>query len=105
MKANPTGVGPELPFEVMPLCEEHLGEPAALFGSAYRTAREHEPSLPPCHEDGGSILPKLRGLLRKAPGVAAVRDGRISGFLLGKVLPGYYSSDRTTLLPFPLPEA
>ncbi len=60
MTANTDKVSRELSFEVVPPCEEHLGEAAALFGSAYRAAREHEPSLPVCHEDVGSILEVAR---------------------------------------------
>ena len=84
MTANPAGVNLAQSFAVVPLRQEHLEQAAALFTANYRAAREHEPSLPSCHQDVGSILPKLSDLAAQAPGVAAIRDGRIAGFLLAK---------------------
>ena len=73
--------------EVVSLSREHLKEAAALFAAAYGVARQHQPSLPACHEDMAAILPKLQSLTDKEPGVASIRDGRLAGYLLGQVLP------------------
>ena len=76
-------------YEIVSLCREHLTEAAALFVAGYREARAAEPSLPAGHENARAILPRLRDLAAKEPGVAALRDGRIAGFLLGQVLPTF----------------
>jgi len=76
-------------IEITLLRDEHLKEAAALVASRYRATREHVPSLPPRYEDAGSVLPPLCDLAGRAPGVAAIRGGRLAGFLLGRVLPAF----------------
>jgi len=85
-------------LEIVPLGDEHLEDAAALFTDGYRVARQHEPLLPACHEDPGAILPKLRDLAQKEPGVVAVRDGRVAGFLLGQVYP-MFRGKRSVYVP------
>lgn len=75
-----------MPLEIIPLHDEHLEDAAALVAAGYQVEREREPSLPSRYEDVSSILPPLRDLARQAPGVAAIRGGRLVGFLLGQVL-------------------
>ena len=74
-----------LPLNLVPLRDEHLADAAALFTARYKAARRIVPSLPPRHESADVILPKLRELPENAPGVAALRDGRLVGFLQGQV--------------------
>lgn len=74
-------------FQIQPLRDTHLEDAAVLVTDRYRAEREHVPSLPPRYEDVSAILPLLRDLAGQAPGVAALRDGRLVGFLLGMVLP------------------
>lgn len=76
-------------LETFPLRDEHLEDAAALMTARYRALREQLPSLPSRYEDVSSILPLLRDMAGKAPGVAAMRDGRLAGFLLGMVLPEF----------------
>lgn len=85
-------------YEIVSLCREHLTEAAALFVAGYREARERQPSLPAAHENARAILPRLRDLAAKEPGVAALRDGRIAGFLLGQVLPTF-RGNRSVYVP------
>ena len=75
-----------MPLEIVPLRAEHLEDAAALVTARYRVLRECAPSLPPRYEDAGSLLPPLRDLAGQAPGVVAMRDGRLVGFILGMVL-------------------
>ena len=65
---------------------EHLEDAAALVTVGYRALRERAPSLPSRYEDVSSILTPLRDLAGQAPGVVAMRDGRLVGFLLGMVI-------------------
>jgi GNAT superfamily N-acetyltransferase len=76
-------------LEIVPLHDEHLEDAAALVTTGYRALRERVPSLPSRYEDVSSILPLLRDLAGQAPGVVAMRDGRLAGFLLGMVLPEF----------------
>jgi len=76
-------------LEIVPLCDKQLEDAAALVSASYRALRERVPSLPSRYEDVSSILPLLRDLTGQAPGVVAMRDGRLAGFLLGMVLPEF----------------
>jgi len=73
-------------LETVPLRNDHLEDAAALVTARYRALREHAPSLPSRYEDVSSILTPLRDLAGRAPGVVAMRDGRLVGFLLGTVI-------------------
>jgi GNAT superfamily N-acetyltransferase len=76
-------------LEIAPLRNEHLEGAAALMTARYRALRESAPSLPTRYEDVSSILPPLRDLAGQAPGVVAMRGGRLVGFLLARVLPEF----------------
>jgi GNAT superfamily N-acetyltransferase len=54
--------------------------------------------MPPRHESAGSILPKLQGLAAKTPGVVAIRDGEVVGFMMGEVLSSFRGK-RTVYTP------
>jgi GNAT superfamily N-acetyltransferase len=73
-------------LEIAPLQDQHLEDAAALVTARYRALREQVSSLPSRYEDVSSILPPLRDLAGQAPGVVAMRDGQLAGFLLGMVL-------------------
>ena len=73
-------------LEIVPLRDKHLEDAAALVTASYRALRGHASSLPSRYENVSSILPRLRDLAGQAPGVVAMRDGRLVGFLLGRVL-------------------
>jgi GNAT superfamily N-acetyltransferase len=78
-----------MPLEIVLLRDEHLADAAALVTARYQALREPVPSLPARYEDISSILPLLRDLAGQAPGVVAMRDGRLAGFLLEMVLPEF----------------
>ncbi len=77
-------------FQVVPLRDEHLPMAAELFTAGYRTLRRRVSSMPSRHENAASILPKLQGVAAKMPGVVAIRNGQVVGFMMGQV----YSSFR-----------
>ncbi|MGD9050017.1 MAG: GNAT family N-acetyltransferase [Anaerolineae bacterium] len=78
-----------MPFEIVPLEGKHLPDAAGLASARYRALREQVPAMPTRYEDPGSTLPWLQDLASQAPGVAAIRNGRLAGFLLGMVIPQF----------------
>jgi GNAT superfamily N-acetyltransferase len=78
-----------MPFEILPLQESHLQDAAGLACARYQALREQVPAMPARYEDPGSTLAWLQDLASQAPGVAAFRNGRLVGFLLGMVIPTF----------------
>ena len=76
-------------FQVVALHDGHLAGAAELFTAGYRAARLRVPLLPARHEDAEAIALKLRQLAEGQPGVAAIRDGLVVGYLLGQVMPDF----------------
>jgi GNAT superfamily N-acetyltransferase len=76
-------------FEILPLAEKHLADAAALVCARYRDLRKQLPVMPSRYEDPDAILPQLHDLSRQAPGVAAIRKGQLSGFLVAYQFPDF----------------
>ena len=76
-------------LEVVPLGEEHLEDAAALASSRYNGLREQVSSLPPRYGEVSTLLPLLRDIAGAGPGVAAIRRGRLVGFLTGWLIPSF----------------
>jgi len=76
-------------LEIVPLEGKHLQDAADLACARYRAMREQVPSMPARYEDPGITLPWLQDLTAQNPGVVAIRNGRLAGFLLGIVLPEF----------------
>lgn len=72
--------------EIVPLQERHLEDAAALACARYRLLRDLVFPLPSRYEHPNTILPLLRDLAAQTPGVAAIRGGRLAGFLIGLVI-------------------
>ncbi len=75
--------------DIVPLEAHHLPDAAALACRRYAALREAVPIMPPRYEDPQIVLPMLRDLSARAPGVAAMRGGRLVGFLTGYQLPTF----------------
>lgn len=73
-------------LQVVALGDRHLADAARLVSARYRALREEVASLPPRYENEGVILPMLRDFGGGAPGVAAIQDGRLVGFLRGTLI-------------------
>jgi len=88
-----------LTIEILPLEEKHLADAAALVCARYRVLREQLPVMPSRYEDPDAILPRLHDLVGRAPGVVAIRRGKICGFLVAYQLsdfrgkPGTYAPE------------
>ena len=74
---------------IVPLGEEHLEDAAALTCRRYRGLRELVPLLPSRYGDVLTLLPLLHDIAAAGPGVAAIRRGRLVGFLAGWLLPSF----------------
>jgi GNAT superfamily N-acetyltransferase len=77
-------------LEVIPLKEENLEEAAALVSSRYKNLCEQEPHLPHRYKEVSNLMPLLQNIMRAAPpGVAAIQDGQLVGFLTGWLMPDF----------------
>jgi GNAT superfamily N-acetyltransferase len=76
--------------KLIPLHEKHLHDAAVLVSSRYERLREQEPLLPQRYQNASAWLPLLRDVLQTgAPGVAAIREGRLVGFLTAWLMPAF----------------
>lgn len=73
-------------LQIASLDEKYLQDAAALVAARYRALRQQVPLLPSRYEGAAAILPMLGSLMEGLPGVAAVRGGRLVGFMTGFVL-------------------
>lgn len=76
-------------LQIRTLNESHFDEAAGLVCARYRALRRQEPLLPEHYEREAEFLPKLKELAGSAPGVAAMRSGRLAGFMIGTLVPRF----------------
>jgi len=76
-------------FEVVPLRKEHLEDAAVLASRRYKEFREQVSLLPPRYAEARTLLPLLQEIVGTGPGVAAIRQGRLVGFLTGWLIPSF----------------
>jgi GNAT superfamily N-acetyltransferase len=77
-------------LKIIPLKEEHLEDAAALVISRYKNLCEQEPNLPHRYKEVSNLLPLLQKIMQTAcPGVAAIQDGQLVGFLTGWLMPDF----------------
>ena len=74
-------------IETVAFTDEHLEPAAGLVAARYRDVRAREPLLPPQFEDAGSVARSLERWWRVTSGFAALREGRVVGFMLGILTP------------------
>jgi len=86
-------------LEITSLQPQHLEDAARLFATCYRREREQVPILPSRHEDSSGILSVLSDLSRQAPGVAALRNSRLCGYLIGVPIPSFKGTARGVYCP------
>jgi GNAT superfamily N-acetyltransferase len=78
-----------LTIEILPLEEKHLADAAALVCARYRALRQQLPVMPSRYEDPDAILLRLHDLAGHAPGIVAIRKGKLSGFLVAYQFPDF----------------
>lgn len=75
--------------KIKPFTEEHVEDAAKLFTHRYRIERERTSFLPPRFENVDAISPLLNDLIRKSPGVVALGNDKLIGFLIGQLIPSW----------------
>jgi GNAT superfamily N-acetyltransferase len=76
-------------LEVVPLKKEHLEGAVALASNRYKGFCDQVPLLPPCYGEVSTLLPLLHNVVEAAPGVAAIYQGRLVGFLTAWLMPSF----------------
>ena len=74
---------------ITPLTEDHLADAAHIVSRRYGALRETAPCLPARYGETEVLMPMLVELLNAGPGVAAVVEGKLVGFLAGFPIPGF----------------
>jgi len=74
---------------IEPFRREHLEDAAGLFTESIRQERLQSPLLPERFEDPATILPRLKNLSERSPGVAAICQKQLRGFMMGWPLPSW----------------
>ena len=62
---------------------KHIEDAAKLFIGSYKNQRVNIGCLPPTYERLETIIRLLEGVLETHPGVVAISDGRLAGYLTG----------------------
>lgn len=78
-----------MPNEIKPFRGEYLEEAGRLFAERIKIERTSSPLLPPRFDDPSAVLPLLEGLAAKSAGVAAIDNGKLVGFMIGRPLPSW----------------
>jgi GNAT superfamily N-acetyltransferase len=86
-------------LKITSLTDEHLEDAAALVSNRFSHLRKQEPLLPARYTEVSVLLPLLRSISATTEhGVAAIRGGRLVGFLTGWLLPSFRGK-RSTFSP------
>jgi GNAT superfamily N-acetyltransferase len=78
-----------MPLDVVRLEEKHLEDAALLVSNRYQDLRRQVPSLPYRYAEVDTLLGLLRDIVDAGPGVAAIRGGRLVGFLASWLIPSF----------------
>jgi hypothetical protein len=70
-------------IRLQPFATNHIEEAAALAALRYQTERSQNQLLPAQFEQAETVAHHLQGLVGRVPGVIAMRENRLVGFLTG----------------------
>jgi GNAT superfamily N-acetyltransferase len=76
-----------MPLEIVSFEAKHLEDAATLVTQRYQRLCDSVPYLPDAYTKAGTFLPLLTRLCAQAPGVVALSDGQVVGFLLARLIP------------------
>ena len=68
---------------IEPFAQKHIEDAARLFVSSYKNQKEHIGCLPSNFEKLETVTRLLEGILETHPGVVAISDRRLTGYLTG----------------------
>ncbi len=75
-------------MEIIPFSDNHLKDAAVLVAARYRAERDLNESLSARFEDTDAVLPLLKDYTNGQVGIAAIRERRLIGFLIGLRITG-----------------
>ena len=78
-------------LQIVPLDQDHLEDAAALVCARYASLRMQVPLLPAHFSDRDTVMARLAELSVASPGVVAIRNGKVVGFLAAHLLPSFRS--------------
>lgn len=81
-------------LRIIPFREDLLEEAAGLFVTNYKALRQAVPVLPPNMEDSQAVAKMLAELMKISPGLAAVENGRLKGYLGWWLIDGFRNTRR-----------
>lgn len=84
----------KLECQVIPFREEFLSEAAALFIANYKIQRQAVPILPDMMEEPERVVSMLKDLFQATQGIAAVENGRLTGYMGWFLIDGFRNTDR-----------
>jgi GNAT superfamily N-acetyltransferase len=76
-------------MQIVPLMPDHLPDAARLVATSYRALRRQVPVLPERHGAPDPLLTRLADYQARFPGVAAIDGSKLTGFLVGCLLPDW----------------
>lgn len=86
-------------LKIIPLKAEHIDDAAALVGRRFLDLWQQVPILPPQYSQVSVLQPLLQNILHAdRPGVAAIENGRLVGFLTGWLMHSFRGK-RSTYSP------
>lgn len=82
-------------IHIVPFAGEYLESAARLVACQVGASRQQVSSLPVQYSDPATLYPIIAGLAAENPGVAALQDGRLVGFLIAWQLPAFQGAPAT----------
>ncbi|MGC9348846.1 MAG: GNAT family N-acetyltransferase [Anaerolineae bacterium] len=76
-------------LQIVNLRKDHLERAAELVAQRYQALRKEVPALPKQYGDGAVLQPMLERIIKAGPGVAALEDDRLVGFLAAFEIPAF----------------
>jgi len=87
-------------WHTAPLTEKHVGAAAALFCGRYELLCQEVPALAGRYRDPAEVAPLLADLLAAGPALGAFGpEGRLVGYLGGRMLPQFLGQQRGVYVP------
>jgi GNAT superfamily N-acetyltransferase len=81
-------------MEILPLNQDLIPQAAELFAQNFRELRLRAPALPARMEDPAQAAGYLERLVSSRPGLAALEDGRLAGYLGWYIVDGFRGASR-----------
>ncbi len=82
-------------MEIIPFREEFINDAAALFVENFRQQRRVAPILPDTMENVAHVADMLDELFQTCPGVAAIENGRLAGYMGWYIVENFREADIT----------